>query len=115
LYDTAGRDAQITEIRTLIDQLLAQNERLVVIGDYNVTEREPMYRTLSTGLVDSHVLVGQGPGHSWRHQRISWLPFGLLRIDYIFSSPQLTPVESSSDCTPYGSDHCPVTASFVMR
>jgi endonuclease/exonuclease/phosphatase (EEP) superfamily protein YafD len=115
LYETSGRDAQIIEIRRLIDQILAQNEALLVLGDFNVTEREPMYQTLTAGLQDSHMLVGKGTGHSWRHPRVSWLPFGLLRIDYILSSRQLLPLASSTDCTPYGSDHCPIRASFAFR
>ncbi len=115
LYDTSGRDAQITEIRSLINQLLARDEPLIVLGDFNITEREPMYRMLTANLQDSHALVGHGPGHTWRHPRIDWLPFGLLRIDYILSSSHLAPLSVTPDCKLYGSDHCPVRAWFAAR
>jgi exonuclease III len=42
------------------------------------------------------------------------LPFGLLRIDYLLSTPDLRPLHASADCTPRGSDHCIVRAEFEL-
>ena len=37
-----------------------------MVGDFNVTEREPAYNDLSTGLVDAYHVVGTGTGTTWR-------------------------------------------------
>jgi hypothetical protein len=39
----------------------------------------------------------------------------LLRIDYLFSSPNVTPLRMSVDCTPEGSDHCVVRGRFELK
>jgi len=41
--------------------------------------------------------------------------FGLLRIDYMFTSPNVTPLATSTDCTPRGSDHCIVHGEFEVK
>ncbi len=62
---------------------------VVMLGDLNTTEREPAYSELSAGLRDSHLDAGLGPGLTWGPDRFGFLPFGLLRIDYILVSPQI--------------------------
>ena len=59
---------------------------LLLIGDFNVVDREPGYGELAAGLIDAQQAVGLGPGHTWRPGRLEWLPFGLLRIDCLFSA-----------------------------
>jgi exonuclease III len=38
----------------------------------------------------------------------------VLRIDYLLASPELRPLNVSSDCTPRGSDHCLVNALLEL-
>lgn len=115
LYDPRGRDAHIAAVRALAEPHLARGEPLLVLGDFNVTEREPTYRTLVAGLQDAHLVAGQGPGHSWRPAPLKGTSLGLLRIDYLLSSPQLRPLRVKTDCTPRGSDHCSVRGVFELQ
>jgi endonuclease/exonuclease/phosphatase family metal-dependent hydrolase len=114
-YDTSTRDSQIALVNDFVQPYLEAGEPLLLIGDFNVTEREPAYNDLSAGLVDSHRAVGSGIGATWRPKQIMSQPFAILRIDYIFAGPGLTPISTGVDCTPRGSDHCIVTGDFELK
>jgi endonuclease/exonuclease/phosphatase (EEP) superfamily protein YafD len=86
---------------------------LLLVGDFNTTEREVAYAELARGLTDAHRAVGWGTGHSWR-LRPTW-PLGLIRIDYQWGSPRVTPMRLNTDCTPHGSDHCMLTGTFAVQ
>ncbi|HZB96861.1 MAG TPA: endonuclease/exonuclease/phosphatase family protein [Herpetosiphonaceae bacterium] len=113
-YDPSHRDLGIAYVRALVEPLLRQSESLVLVGDFNVTEREPAYRELTAGLQDAHRRAGFGSGHTWRPEWMANLPFGLLRIDYLLSTPDLRPLHASVDCMPRGSDHFIVQAEFEL-
>lgn len=115
LYDPRARDTQIAAVRELVEPHLARGEPLLVLGDFNVTEREPTYGTLVAGLQDAHRLVGQGPGNTWRPALLKATPLAVLRIDYLLVSPQLRPLRTHTDCTPRGSDHCSVQGVFELQ
>ncbi len=78
----------------------------MLVGDFNTVDREVGYAELSAGLTDAQRSVGVGPGLTWRPEEIEWLPFGLLRIDAVFSGNGVVPLSVGPDCTPRGSDHC---------
>jgi len=109
--DTSERDAAIATIRAAVDVDLAANRPVLVLGDMNTTEREPAYADMSHGLHDARREAGSWPGLTWRPDPLTALPFGLLRIDYALSSPDLVPVDYSVRCTTF-SDHCIVSAAF---
>lgn len=111
--DTQFRDEAISRIRSVVNQELAAHRPVVLLGDLNTTEREPAYAKLTDGLRDAHLDAGLGPGFSWRPQAVSFLPFGLLRIDYIFATPNLPAISSVLDCS-VPSDHCRVEANFAL-
>jgi vancomycin resistance protein VanJ len=111
--DTTRRDASIARIRAVIDGELATGRPVVALGDFNVTEREPAYAELSRDLHDAHLDAGLGPGFTWRPTRFQSLPFGLLRIDYLFASPPFVTLAADQDCQPRGSDHCILSATFA--
>jgi len=115
-FSPSARDAGIVELRSaLVDALLADGERVVLFGDFNVTDREPAYADLSRGLRDVHAEVGMGPGSTWRPGSIEWLPFGVLRIDLVFTGPGVQPLAISADCNPGGSDHCLLRARVAVE
>lgn len=114
-FDTAGGRADIAFLRAFIDPLLKNNEPLLLLGDFNLTEREPAYHDVSAGLIDAHLETGLGSGNTWILSPLRKLNVGLLRIDYLFSSPQVTPLRSSVNCAIVGSDHCVVSGVFEMR
>lgn len=114
-YKSAWRDEQIAVLRERIAPLLDRGEHVLLLGDFNLTEREPGYAELTAGLHDAYRLVGVGRGHSWRPRPLNRWNFALLRIDYLLSSPNLKPLRASTDCTPSGSDHCRVQATFELH
>lgn len=114
-YGANTRDAEIRRIREAIDADLAAGQRLVVIGDFNLTDREPAYGDLVGGLWDAHREVGFGPGATWRPGVVDFLPFGVLRIDHVFGGPRTRPLTIGEDCAPRHSDHCIVRATVAIR
>jgi len=107
-YDTAKRDLQIAQTRAQIDRALHNNEQLLVLGDFNLTTREPQYAELTQHLQDAYSVVGDINGLTWGPGVLLNLPVlpRLLRIDYLLTSPNITPRRLSEDCTARGSDHC---------
>lgn len=113
-YDPDYRDEGIARIRAAVEPLLRQGEALLLVGDFNVTERERAYRDLSAGLQDVFLAVGSGGGNTWRPKWLVGLPLPILRIDYMFSSPGLRPLRMWVDRTPRGSDHCAIHGVFEL-
>jgi vancomycin resistance protein VanJ len=111
--ETEVRDRRISAIRAAIDVDLRAGNDVLVLGDFNVTEREPAYAELTRGLHDAQREAGFGLGLTWRPSRLDQLPFGLLRIDYLLASSAFVALEAGPDCTPHGSDHCLVSATFA--
>lgn len=114
-YNTALRDAQIKQIHAFVSTRIEQGERVLLAGDFNVTEREPAYRDLTAGLQDAYKLAGSGSGNTWRPVSLIGYSVGLLRIDYMFTGPGIAPVSFSVDCTARGSDHCIQRGRFAIR
>ena len=122
-YDTAERDSLTPRIREVVDPALAADEAVLLVGDLNITDREPGYAQLSRGLRDLHRSAGLGWGHSWgiySEPRSCDAPvtqgiLPLLRIDYIFASPDLVPVRSGVDCDVPSSDHCALRGAVTVR
>jgi vancomycin resistance protein VanJ len=114
-YDPSERDAALREIRDLVDRAAAgPDDGVLLVGDLNVSDREPAYREIADGLHDAYREVGWGPGGTWRPSRLEALPFGLLRIDHMLSTAAVRPLRLAVDCTPRGSDHCILTGTFEL-
>ncbi len=109
--DTQQRSADQSVMRSLIEADLAAGQTVLVMGDLNTTEREPAYGDFTAGLRDAHLDAGTGPGLAWRPDELKALPFGLFRIDYILTSPDLQAVSSTVRCTDL-SDHCLISATL---
>jgi endonuclease/exonuclease/phosphatase (EEP) superfamily protein YafD len=113
-FDPAQRDADILSVRATIERALAAGRPLIVLGDFNVTDREPGFDDLSRGLWDAHDEVGQGTGSTWRPQELEFVPFGVLRIDYFLGGPATRPLSVFEDCSP-SSDHCILTGTAAVE
>jgi vancomycin resistance protein VanJ len=114
-FEAHLRDLELAALRARVDRLATAGLPVVLLGDMNVTEREPAYRDLARGLIDAQLEVGTGWGATWRPAAVRQLPFGVLRIDYVLSTPDLLPVAFDTDCAPRGGDHCRLSASLVAR
>jgi vancomycin resistance protein VanJ len=110
--DVIDRDAATTRLRTMIDDELDADRSVLLLGDLNTTERERAYSAIASGLRDAHLDAGIGPGNSWRPHRLSFLPLGVIRIDYVLSTRDLVAVSSTVDCA-LPSDHCRMDATLV--
>jgi endonuclease/exonuclease/phosphatase (EEP) superfamily protein YafD len=110
-YDPSRRDAAIVRLGDHVRELLATGDHVLVMGDLNLTPNEVAYDELiASGLVDAHVVAGEGLGGTWRPQRLMDTGIAVLRIDHILVSPDVAVGLVDVDCTPHGSDHCLVTA-----
>ena len=133
----------LEQVGNYIEAQIAQYERLVVIGDFNIApadadihdpklwqdkilcsapERKALQRLFALGLTDTFRLFTQ-PQNSfswWDYRAGSFRRNHGLRIDLILSSPSMTKLCTSStiDPTPRRlqrpSDHAPVVAQFSI-
>ena len=95
----------------MLAEFISNEEDIILLGDFNFTDQNESYDILKrAGWVDAFRATGMGfgltyPKRSWSGSRL--LP--LLRIDFIFLTPGIHPVESwvGDDG---GSDHLPVLA-----
>jgi vancomycin resistance protein VanJ len=113
-YDTERRDRDLRTIRALVEPALLRGEPVILLGDFNVTDREPGYGELSVGLVDAHRQAGLGPGSTWRPEVLDFLPFGVLRIDYVLTGGPVQPLHLWVDCITNAGDHCSLTGSLAI-
>ena len=113
-YRAAERDRALAELRALVEPDLAAGRPVLLLGDFNVTDREPAYAALTAGLADAHRQAGFGPGSTWRPPQLDGMPLGILRIDYVFTAGPLRATSSSVDCLPDAGDHCIVRATLAL-
>jgi vancomycin resistance protein VanJ len=111
-FDPTLRNNQINRIFEQVDQLLARKKPLILAGDFNTTQWEPTYATLTENLQDTYLKGGLGWGATWRPFVLADHKYPLLRIDYILASPDVAPLKVNVDCTPRGSDHCIVAGRY---
>jgi hypothetical protein len=57
--------------------------------------------------------VGQGPGWTWRPDELTFLPFGLIRIDLQLSGGAIRPSSTWVDCSLPG-DHCRLFGAYEI-
>ena len=113
-WNARPRDAEIAYVTAFVDARVAAGERVVLMGDFNVTDREPASAELSRGLRDAHD-VAWGAGASWGPLSLRRHGLAVIRIDRILAGPGTVPTAASStDCTFYGSDHCLLHATIAV-
>jgi vancomycin resistance protein VanJ len=111
--DPSRRNADLLAIRSRIDALITTRLPVVMLGDLNTAASEPAFDRFVTGLRDVHRDVGIGPGWTWRPIRLEFLGVGLVRIDHVVVSPDITPETIGVRCPPVG-DHCVVRAGIAV-
>lgn len=113
-FETGPRDALVQRVRDIVDPALDRGEDVLVLGDFNLTEREPAYAELARGLQDAQRTAGSGWGATWAPGEVGGSRRPLLRIDYQFAGPGLRPALFGVDCAPRGSDHCLLRGKYVF-
>jgi vancomycin resistance protein VanJ len=113
----------LRQIEQVAELALAQGPS-IVLGDFNMTERQPEHRFLTeAGLIDAVLEVGsrgatfpKRVGHAHRFgPRAQNMPLPpLIRIDYIWYTREFT-ATSVGVGADAGSDHLPVQATIAWR
>jgi endonuclease/exonuclease/phosphatase (EEP) superfamily protein YafD len=107
--DARIRNDDLDRIRGRVDARIGQGLPVVLLGDLNTAASEPAFDRFVDGLRELHREVGLGTGWTWRPSRLEFLGIGLVRIDHVVVSPDITPLSISGTCPPVG-DHCIVDA-----
>lgn len=108
-----GRQEQAQAVREEIER---SPYPVLVVGDFNDLPLSATYRTISEGLTDAFLATSVGRvGTSFRlPMKVAGCKITVpLRIDYILSSPSLTPSKCWTDTVTY-SDHFPLHAMFEL-
>jgi len=79
----------------------------IISGDFNMTPRGPLYRSLTANCEDAFGASGWGTGNSFLAN------FAMIRIDYIFLGPELG-VRNCRVPDVRASDHRPVVADLTV-
>jgi vancomycin resistance protein VanJ len=112
-YDTRVRDA---EVARLLSFARGSPGPLLLLGDFNLADREPAYALLAAELRDSFRAAAWGFGFTFpdtkRLLRQPY-PYPLIRIDYVWSR-ELTPLAAWTACGQSKSDHCAVVAVLAL-
>ena len=114
-YDSTLRDARLSAIRAYIEPAMLSGEAVLLVGDFNTTDREPGYWDVSRGLQDSFKRAGTGLGNTWAPHSFRDRGLALLRIDYMFAGPKLRPLQVEVDCQSKSSDHCALMGTFELQ
>jgi vancomycin resistance protein VanJ len=109
--DVTRRNADLERIRSRMDAAISAGSAAIVLGDLNTASSEPAFDRFIAGLRDVHAEVGEGTGWSWRPSSLEFLGIGLVRIDVIVVSTDLTP-RSVGEICPAAGDHCLVRAAI---
>ncbi|MFQ5942910.1 MAG: endonuclease/exonuclease/phosphatase family protein [Anaerolineales bacterium] len=100
------------ETRELMSAIEPMDGPLVVLGDFNLTDLQSVYRDMTEVLVDAHKEAGFGLGFTRTPLRgvgpATW------RIDFVFHTPDLVALETDVGAFG-GSDHRPVLAVLAFR
>jgi vancomycin resistance protein VanJ len=111
-YDAGPPTRQVGRLAGEVDQVAGP---LIVIGDFNTSDREPRYAELAARMHDAFRETNWGFGFTFPdHKRMGPLtiPFPLVRIDYVWSKGGVLPAASHVACNNTGADHCFLVADL---
>ena len=104
-----GSLARAQQLDILFEHLGESPHRVILMGDLNEIPYSFAYFRLSQKLKNAFEMAGRGFGFTYN--RVLFF----LRIDHIFSSPDLKPVYFDTHGEVDYSDHYPVTATFTWE
>jgi endonuclease/exonuclease/phosphatase (EEP) superfamily protein YafD len=112
-YDESRRNAQIRE---LLGYLENESGRLLVVGDFNMSEWSPIYSSLRAALNDAYRASTAGIGATWpggaSEELDNFLP-PLVRLDYVFYRGEVQPTTAIVGNS-LGSDHLPLIVDLRL-
>ena len=88
---------------------------VVALGDFNVSDRQAIYRRLRQRLRDAHHDAGWGLGYTFPNSAFEGLPaLPLVRIDYVLHNDAWLATAARTGSLP-GSDHRYLVADLIPR
>jgi len=113
-YDTSAPNRQIDRLLAGIAKI---DGPLIVMGDFNTSDREPHYAKLAAVMHDAFRETNRGLGFTFPdHKRFGSVtfPFPLIRIDYVWSKGGVLPAAAHVECNNTGADHCFLVADLQV-
>jgi vancomycin resistance protein VanJ len=109
-YDTVDR---AYEIATLLDIAEDMPGPMVLVGDFNMADREPDYGRLADHFHDAFRETNAGFGFTFPDKEpVLAAPLPLVRIDYVWSRGGVLPASARVVCGSGVSDHCALVAEL---
>lgn len=112
-----GFDVDVTQhaLQEAIQGLEGPEHPLLVVGDFNVSDRQPFYRELRHHFADAYRDAGWGFGFTFPNAYFGAVPpVPLVRIDYILRNEHWGVTDARTGTMP-GSDHRFLLADLVVR
>jgi vancomycin resistance protein VanJ len=111
--DFESKEVDVT-LRNLLELVASTRGPLLLVGDFNTSDRQPLYHELSHHLRDAYRSGSQGFGFTFPSGTPHNLMFPLMRLDYIFHTDAWS---AHAAWTGYlnGSDHRYVVTDIVLR
>ncbi|EAZ79778.2 endonuclease/exonuclease/phosphatase family protein [Algoriphagus machipongonensis] len=97
------------QLSLLVEHIQNSPHPIILMGDLNEVPYSYTYFKLSENLENAFELMGRGFGFTYNRILI------FLRIDHIFASPQLKPIQFKTHREVDYSDHYPVSATFTWE
>jgi endonuclease/exonuclease/phosphatase (EEP) superfamily protein YafD len=113
-YDASAPNRQIDRLLAGIAKI---DGPLIVMGDFNTSDREPHYAKLAEVMHDAFRETNRGLGFTFPdHKRFGSVtfPFPLIRIDYVWSKGGVLPAAAHVECNNTGADHCFLVADLQV-
>ena len=127
-YGVQNYEARDREARLISEFVSGQSEPVIVAGDFNTTDRNDSYATLTQHMYDAWEKAGSGLGNTFpgASQATSpgssrpdilgiAVPKWLVRIDYVFCSYDWEAIGARIGPWDSNSDHRPVIAEVTLR
>jgi endonuclease/exonuclease/phosphatase (EEP) superfamily protein YafD len=113
-FESQHQEQNVRQVLALVESIPGP---LLLVGDFNVSDRQPFYRELSHRLGDAHRSAGWGLGYTFpssfhKLRNLPLVPF--IRIDYVFYDQAFASRAARSVRLP-GSDHLSVLAELALR
>ena len=110
-FDTSRHERSLGAI---LDRASAVREPLLVVGDFNLSDRQPAYSEFRQRFGDAHREAGWGLGYTFPNEKVYRLPFyPFLRIDYVLHDAAWS-ASSARTGDLAGSDHRFVVADLIL-
>jgi vancomycin resistance protein VanJ len=116
-WDAAHTNSIAIQVRELLASVDAVDDRLVIVGDFNMGERELGYRYLAATMRDAYREAGWGFGFTFPlNKRLGpvTVPAPLVRIDYAWLRGDLAARAAQLECRSIGADHCLVKFDLLL-